>query len=212
MTWIYRDEFHRAVNAYITAYFDRLGHDSAEATALRENFKCRVNELCDDSAPPTAAGPTTPLPRATKVLATVRLTHVDDALATLPETFARIAPYEQHVGYKSWKVPGRRRANWLQWNDGDVPLRINFPDRAGHMRTWKLFARFADGTHPRGPWERPEQYLRNKAQWMLAGTDVWGLTYESLRVYLGRLPELEELLRAEVEDSYRHSVRRYGDS
>ena len=211
MTWIYRNEFHRAVTAYITAYFDRLRHDNAEATALRENFKCRVNELCDDSAPPTVAAPPTPLARATNVLATLGLAQVDDALATFPETFAKIAPYEQHVGYKSWKVPGRR-ANWLQWNDGDVALRINFPDRAGHMRTWKLFARFADGSHPRGPWGRPEQYVRKRAQWMLAGANVWGLTYESLSAFLDRVPELEELLRADVADSYRYSVGPYRDS
>jgi hypothetical protein len=218
ITRIYREIFHEGVKTYVTRYFESLREDSPDATTLRENFKCRVNELCEDSAPPPIVGP--PLVpsrpsgaerktvRSIQTLVASGFPDIDDALAALPDALATIAPYEQHVGYKAWKAPGKRRANWMQWNDGDVPLRINFPNQAGEMRTWKVFARFASGARIRGPWERPGEYERSRAQWMLSGSDVWGVTYESLGAYLARLPELEELLREDVAEAFRYAAGR----
>ncbi len=53
---IYRNVFHNAVKRYVATYFARLREHSAEGAELRENFKRRVDELCQDSEPrPTAA-------------------------------------------------------------------------------------------------------------------------------------------------------------
>lgn len=146
-----------------------------------------------------------------KPLATIGFPVIDDALAHFPEALTAIAPFERRLGYKAWKVPRRgQTTNWLQWNDGSTRLRITFPNSEGKVRTWKLFARF--GSEPRwsGLWDKPEEYERKKAQWMPAGPDVWGCSYEALRERLGRLQELEELLKADLELSYRYSVHRYG--
>lgn len=50
-TRIYRDAFHAGVKTYVGAYFARLREDGADRTQLRENFRCRVDELCGDSEP-----------------------------------------------------------------------------------------------------------------------------------------------------------------
>lgn len=135
---------------------------------------------------------------------------IDDALAGIPETLTSIAPYQRPLGYKCWKIPGRDR-NWLQWNDGGTLLPITFPNRRGKVRTWKLFARFGTEVQLRGPWDRPERYERKKNQWMPAGPDVWGCSYESLRAYLDRVDELQALLRQDLELAYRYSIQRYGE-
>ena len=44
---------------------------------------------------------------------------------------------------------------------------------------------------------------------MPAGPDVWGCSYEGLREYVNRMPELEELLKDTIENSYRHSIQQY---
>lgn len=131
---------------------------------------------------------------------------IDAQLAGLPEALTGIAPYEQRDGYKCWKVPGRRR-NWLQWNDGGTRLPIRLENSRGEVRTWKLFARF--GKQPGAPWDRPWKYERLH-EWMLGGDDVWGCSCEALSAYLGRLPELEERLRSDLDLSYRYSIERYG--
>jgi len=52
--------------------------------------------------------------------------HIDNKLVRFPDVLtALMGRYEQRVGYKCWKVPGRRE-NWLQWNDGGTPLTIRF--------------------------------------------------------------------------------------
>lgn len=137
---------------------------------------------------------------------------VDSALIGFLERVTAGAPYDQRVGYKSWKVPRRGKPlNWMQWNDGHPATRIAFPNSRGDAKTWKLFARFPDDFQPRGPWDRPEPYDAAKDQYMPAGSDVWGCSYESLRTYLPRLGELEEALRADLAASYSYAVRRYGD-
>jgi len=130
---------------------------------------------------------------------------IDDALAYVPEALEGVGGFEQRLGYKCWKVSGRR-LNWLQWNDGSRPLPIQFDNDRGVMRTWKLFARF--GTEPSGLWERPETY-KHDHRWMLGGSDVWALSYEALRGYLKRLPELEARLKEDLKLSYRYSIERY---
>ena len=53
---IYRDVFHTSVVRYVETYFAKLRDQSADGAELRENFKCRVNELCHESEPtPRAA-------------------------------------------------------------------------------------------------------------------------------------------------------------
>src|SRR6266545_6503245 len=76
---------------------------------------------------------------------------------------------------------------------GKTPVRIRFPNSQGDLRTWKLFARFAEA--PSSPWDKPESYEYRKAQWMLAGADVWGCSYEALTEYLHRIHELGALLK-----------------
>lgn len=61
VTRVYRDVFHIGVKSYVDAYFVNLcGHDVRGAD-LRENFKCRVNELCRESQPALVV----PRPRVT---------------------------------------------------------------------------------------------------------------------------------------------------
>lgn len=140
------------------------------------------------------------------------LADIDAALAGLPDAFTHLVAYEQRLGYKSWKIPRQGRPmNWLQWNDGDIALRIRFPNTAGEPRTWKLFARFGNDFSPSGPWERPQPYERRRAQWMPAGPDVWGCSYEALADSLARGVELAAVLRRDLEQSYRYSVSQYGE-
>lgn len=135
---------------------------------------------------------------------------VDAALAHLPDVLAGIARHEQHHGYKAWKIPRQGRPmNWLQWNDGTRSMPIRFANSEGELRTWKLFARFAAGTQLRSPWEKPEPWARDY-KFMPAGSDVWGCAYEGLLPYLDRTQELAELLREDLELSYRYAIQQYG--
>jgi len=140
-----------------------------------------------------------------KPVAAIGCPEIDDPLARFPEALKDIGPYEQRVGYKCWKVPGRRR-NWLQWNDGDTPLPIRFDNRQGEVRTWKLFARF--GKQPRGLWDKPAEFEHDH-KWMPSGSDVWGCSCEALRDYLNRFQELEELLKEDLKRSYQYSIQQY---
>lgn len=54
-TRIRRDVFHAAVKLYVGRYFTDLQQAGEVGIELRENFKCRVNELCRDSEPPSRA-------------------------------------------------------------------------------------------------------------------------------------------------------------
>jgi hypothetical protein len=61
------------------------------------------------------------------------------------------------------------------------------------------------------PWDKPERYERKKAQWMLAGDDVWGVSYEAmqewLRTAIGR--QLIEQLVKDLRISYAYSYEHY---
>lgn len=137
-----------------------------------------------------------------------QLWDVDACLARLPQLLAnRGLTLEQRVGYKAGKLPSGR--NWCQLVDGDVPLRVSFPNREGKMKTWKLFARFAQALG--SPWDRPEPYERKKAQWMPAGDDVWGIAYEDLMVWASQVT-CDVALQRLVNDllaSFHYSCVRY---
>jgi len=99
---------------------------------------------------------------------------IDGCLAQLPALLLeRGLVLKQKRGYKVGKLSATR--NWCQLIDGDMPLRVMFPNYQGKVKTWKLFARFNTGQPPSWPWDRPELCQRKKAQWTLAGNDVWGL-------------------------------------
>ena len=115
---------------------------------------------------------------------------VDDALADVPQLFSEFAGFEQKLGYKAWKIPGRRN-NWIQWNDGDRTLPIRFDNIDGVIRTWKVFVRFPAA--PAALWERPAPHDRD-FKFMISGLDVWGCTYEALSGFEGRFPELKRTL------------------
>jgi hypothetical protein len=192
--------------------------------AASKEQRSRIDDVIDASWLPPAKGTDLPLPppssakpsrgsvRTTRLPAVRGSPDVDSALIGFPERITAGAPYDQRVGYKSWKVPRRGKPlNWMQWNDGHPPTRIAFPNSRGDARTWKLFARFPDDFQPRGPWDRPEPYDRAKDQYMPAGSDVWGCSYEALREYLPRLQELEAVLKEDLAISYRYAIQRYGE-
>jgi len=103
---------------------------------------------------------------------------VDQRLAVIPKLLKeRGIALHQRRGYKAGKVDNR---NWCQFNDGDIQLNIQFPNKEGKKKRWKLFARFSHHEPPGELWDRPEEYQREKAQWMPAGKDVWGIAYEDI--------------------------------
>lgn len=146
-----------------------------------------------------------------KIMSVLGVAGVDSRMVSVPDLVLGEAAYEQHIGYKSWKVPRLGRAtNWLQWNDGDARLRICFPNQDDAQRTWKLFARF--GAPPMsGLWDRPQRYERAKAQWMPAGADVWGCSYEDLNRNVDCLSDVARRLLLDLELSYRYALSHYGN-
>ncbi len=52
---VYRDAFHWAVRHRLSAYFTRLRGASEENATLRARFRDRVDQLCEESAPPDPA-------------------------------------------------------------------------------------------------------------------------------------------------------------
>jgi len=135
---------------------------------------------------------------------------IDDSLTPLPGLLsARGLPLEQRQGYKAGKISPKR--NWLQFVDGDVPLRVQFSNSRGQTKTWKLFARFKNDQAPSWPWDQPERYQREKAQWMLAGEDVWGVAYEDIRQWAEQRTseELLERLASDLQISFDYCHPRY---
>jgi hypothetical protein len=116
---------------------------------------------------------------------------------------------EQRKGYKAGKLSPRR--NWCQLVGGRVPLRVRFPNSQGQVKTWKLFARFNTGEAPSWPWDQPEPYERKKAQWMLAGDDVWGIAYEDIREWAKQMTckQLLEHLVGDLQVSFDYSRQCY---
>ena len=99
---------------------------------------------------------------------------VDRSLTELPRLlFQAGLTLKQKFGYKAGKLS--RTRNWCQFVDGDVQIRVCFPNTRGEVKIWKLFARFDSLRPPSRPWDKPERYERKKAQWMIAGDDVWGV-------------------------------------
>ena len=131
---------------------------------------------------------------------------LDSALEKVPDHLATLfGPYEQRLGYKSWKVSGRRE-NWLQWNDGGTLLPVRFGDSKGVAHTWKIFARF--GAQPRRPWLKPAVYAHD-LKWMLGGADVWGCSCESLSQFLRTGADVEAELVRSLESAQSYVVEHY---
>jgi len=135
---------------------------------------------------------------------------IDEALAQLPQLFLKEGlELIQRQGYKAGRLLTNR--NWCEFIDGDVHLPIQFPNKQGQLKTWKLFARFDNEQPLSAPWDQPEKYERKKAQWMLAGDDVWGIAYEGIRDLAHQVP-YEQILQRLVKDlaaSFDYSRRHY---
>ncbi len=116
--------------------------------------------------------------------------------------------FVQRKGYKAFWHSG---VKWCQFNVGDVPIKIRFPDAIGETKTWKLFARFDRSEPPSRPWSRPERYHHKKAQWMMGGDDVWGVTYEDIKEWAGQASseQIMQSLATELEHSFQYVVRRH---
>ena len=138
---------------------------------------------------------------------------IDEGLAGLPElAHKRGMTFEQRVGYKAGKVSAKR--NWCMFVDGNVKLPIQYPNRQGDPRTWKLQARFNPEHPPRDLWDRPEKYEYRKAQWGLASKkvdDVWGISYEDIKAWAAKFTSQQflERLVGDLEVSFNYSRRRY---
>ena len=135
---------------------------------------------------------------------------VDECLAQLTALLSKKGlTLEQRVGYKAGKLPGGR--NWCQLVDGDVALRVQFPNRHGQLKTWKVFARFDAKQAPSEPWDRPQEYERVKAQWMPAGPDVWGIAYDDIKGWAEQFicAQLLQRLVADLEISFKYARRHY---
>lgn len=135
---------------------------------------------------------------------------VDKLLNELPSLLLQAGlTLKQKVGYKAGKL--FRNKNWCQLVDGDVLLRVCFPNIQGEVKTWKLFARFDSLRPPSGPWDKPERYERKKAQWMIAGDDVWGLSYEDIRDWANKTTAyiILERLAKDLQASFAYSRQRY---
>ena len=135
---------------------------------------------------------------------------VDDCLTELPcLLLSAQLPLTQKLGYRAGKLS--RTRNWCQFVDGDVQIPVCFPNSRGEVKTWKLFARFDNVQPPSWPWDKPERYERKKAQWMISGDDVWGLSYEDVRDWLrtpARLRILQRLIK-DLQSSFAYSRQRY---
>jgi len=135
---------------------------------------------------------------------------IDNLLIELTTLLAKVGlVLKQKVGYKAGKLS--RTRNWCQLVDGDVSIRTRFPSIEGKVNVWKLFARFNTSQPPMWPWDKPERYERKKAQWMISGEDVWGVSYETMQEWLrtatGR--QLIEQLVKDLRISYVYAYNRY---
>lgn len=135
---------------------------------------------------------------------------IDESLTLLPGLLLdRGIGLKQKHRYKAGKLT--RTRNWCQLIDGDVQSRVCFPSAQGQAETWKLFARFDSSRPPLLPWDRPERGEDKKAQLMISGNDVWGITYEDIREWTKRVSgkEIVERLVSDLEISFDYSRQRY---
>lgn len=133
---------------------------------------------------------------------------IDTRLASLPRLLLNKGiTLKQKRGYKAGKL--HRSRNWCQFVDGDVQIRNCFPNSQGEVKTWKLFARF--DTRQPWPWDKPEKYQYKKAQWMLAGDDVWGVAYEDIKEWAKSSSDKQLFARLadDLQDSFDYSRGRY---
>lgn len=116
---------------------------------------------------------------------------------------------KQKHGYKAGKLS--RTRNWCQIIDRPVNPGVHFPNAVGQDKTWKLFARFDSNQPPAWPWDRPERGEHKKAQLMISGNDVWGITYEDIREWAKRVSvkEIVERIANDLKVSFDYSRHRY---
>jgi hypothetical protein len=100
-------------------------------------------------------------------------------------------------GSKKWP----RREKWCQLND-PVYEKMGYSSECedGTIQHWKLQARFSAGT-PSDLWlkKKPSPENRQPREWSLAGSDVWGISYDALSEALQALGQ-EKLLEMVLED------------
>jgi hypothetical protein len=116
---------------------------------------------------------------------------------------------KQKLGYKAGKLSASR--NWCHIIDGEMTPGLCLPDSSDQIRTWKLFARFAAHQTPPWPWERPRQQKDKKPQGLIAGDDVWGVSYEAITGWFGTATtkQVIERLAKDLLTSFAYSHQRY---
>ena len=116
---------------------------------------------------------------------------------------------KQKRGYKAGKLSASR--NWCHIIDDDMKPRISVPNVSGRVMTWKLFARFDAHKTPSQPWERPQLRRIQKPQGMMAGEDVWGVSYETMMDWFKTTAKQEviERLAKDLLTSFAYSHQRY---
>jgi len=114
----------------------------------------------------------------------------------------------QKRGYKAGKLSASR--NSCHIIDGMEP-KIIVPDSYGQMRTWKIFARFDAQKLSSRLWDRPPQRGILKPQGMIAGDDVWGVSYEAMMNWFKTTARQEviERLAKDLLTSFAYSHQRY---
>jgi hypothetical protein len=135
---------------------------------------------------------------------------IDECLASLPGLLVNKGiTLKQKLGYKAGKL--YRSRNWCQFVDGDVQIRVCLPNSRGEVKTWKLFARFDVVQPPSWPWDKSETYQYKKAQWMIAGDDVWGVSYEDIKEWAKSASDKQLLARLadDLQISLSYSRQRY---
>ena len=135
---------------------------------------------------------------------------IDESLTRLPELLLdRGITLKQKHGYKAGKLS--RTRNWCQIIDRDVKSRVCSRNAIRQAKTWKLFARFDSSRPPVWPWYRPECGQPKKAQLMISGNDIWGISYEDIREWAKCISgkEIVERLASDLEVSFDYSRQRY---
>jgi hypothetical protein len=144
------------------------------------------------------------------MLTEIQASIIDNFLAGIPCLLSQAGlTFKQKVGYKAGKLS--RTRNWCQIVDGDLQIPICFPNTRGELKMWKLFARFDSTQPPSWPWDKPERYERKKAQWMIAGDDVWGVSYEDIRDRPNKTTATDIIkhLSEDLQTSFAYSRQRY---